>query len=67
MSIKPDALAAAWPCRTSVKVMVGGPAARADPLLATNNTTATMTTKHRAVIMISPARRKLSAVARSFT
>jgi hypothetical protein len=67
VSIRPDAFAVDWPCRTSVNVIVCGPAARADPQLVANIATTTTPTKRRVVMMISRARRKLSAVTRNFT
>ncbi|BBZ40352.1 hypothetical protein MCNS_34150 [Mycobacterium conspicuum] len=56
VSIKPDALAADWACRTSVSVMVRGPAARANPQLAINNATTATATKRRAFMTISARR-----------
>jgi hypothetical protein len=42
----PDALPADWACRTSVKVMVCGLSARADPHPPANTATAMAATKH---------------------
>jgi hypothetical protein len=67
VSIKPDALAVDWACRTSVNVMVCGPAARAGAQPAANTAMMTTAAKRRAVAMISPVRPGRSAVTRSFT
>jgi hypothetical protein len=67
VSITPAALATDCPCRTSVNVMVRGPAARADPQLAANTTTTMAAKKRRAITTISPMGRRLGALARSFT
>jgi hypothetical protein len=54
VSIKPEALPADWPCRTSVNVMVCGPAACADPQLALDTARTITATKRRTVKANSP-------------